>query len=157
MKAKISPFLWFDQQAEQAARFYVSVFPKSKIRQITRYGDHGPGPAGSVMTVDFELDGTRFTALNGGPHWKFTHAISLVVHCDTQKEIDRYWTKLARGGKVVQCGWLTDKFGLSWQIVPTELPKLLDASQPERSARVMQAVFKMRKLNLAKLREASRG
>jgi predicted 3-demethylubiquinone-9 3-methyltransferase (glyoxalase superfamily) len=151
---KINPFLWFDGAAEEAARFYVSVFPRSKIRTITHYGEGGPGPKGSVMTVGFELDGQDFTALNGGPEFKFSHAISFVVHCKTQKKIDAYWTKLTRGGKVIQCGWLTDKFGLSWQIVPTALPDLLDSKHPDRAGRVFAAIMKMRKLDIKKLQMA---
>src|SRR6202165_5352015 len=117
---KISPFLWFDQQAEEAASFYTSIFKNSKVEKIIRYGQAGPGPAGSVMTVAFELDGQKFTALNGGPHFKFTEAISFVVNCESQAEVDRYWERLSAGGdeRAQQCGWLKDKFGLSWQIVP---------------------------------------
>ena len=123
---KITPFLWFDHQAEEAAAFYTSIFPNSKVVKVVRYGEAGPGPAGSVMTVEFQLDGQMFVALNGGPHFKFTEAISFVVNCQTQDEVDAYWEKLCAGGSEVQCGWLKDKFGLSWQIVPTVLPKLLE-------------------------------
>jgi predicted 3-demethylubiquinone-9 3-methyltransferase (glyoxalase superfamily) len=120
---KITPFLWFDSQAEEAATFYTSVFPNSKITAVTRYGDSGPGPSGSAMTVAFELDGQPFTALNGGPYFKFTEAVSFVVHCESQPEVDEFWAKLSAGGQEVQCGWLKDKYGLSWQVVPTVLTK----------------------------------
>jgi predicted 3-demethylubiquinone-9 3-methyltransferase (glyoxalase superfamily) len=153
---KISPFLWFDHQAEEAAKFYTSIFPNSKITAVSHYGDAGPGPKGSVMTVGFELDGQAFTALNGGPHFKFTEAISLVVNCDTQKELDAYWDRLcADGGKPVQCGWLKDKYGLSWQIVPSILPKL--AQDPNKGARVMQALMQMVKLDIKTLQQAYDG
>jgi len=151
---KISPFLWFDDQAEEAARFYTSIFKNSKIEKIIRYGEAGPGPGGSVMTVAFELDGQKFTALNGGPHFKFTEAISLVVNCESQAEVDEYWAKLSEGGQEVQCGWLKDKFGLSWQIVPVRLIELLEDKDVERSQRVMKAMFKMKKLDIAGLEEA---
>src|SRR5262249_17531106 len=121
VKQKITTFLWFDKEAEDAAKFYTSIFKNSKILTTTRYGDSGPGPKGTVMTVAFELDGQQFTALNGGPHFKFTEAISLVVNCETQKEVDEYWSKLGAGGKESDCGWLKDKYGLSWQIVPEAL------------------------------------
>src|SRR5262245_41937899 len=120
-KQKISPFLWFENQAEEAANFYTSIFKNSKILGLTRYGEGAPAPKGSVMTVSFQLDGQNFLALNGGPHFKFTEAISFVVNCETQQEVDEYWEKLAKGGQEVQCGWLKDKYGLSWQIVPTIL------------------------------------
>ena len=129
---KITPFLWFDHQAEEAAAFYTSIFPNSKIVKVVRYGEAGPGPAGSVMTVEFQLDGQTFVALNGGPHFKFTEAISFVVNCQTQDEVDAYWEKLSAGGSEVQCGWLKDKFGLSWQIVPTVLPELLGDPDPAK-------------------------
>jgi len=151
---KISPFLWYDTQAEEAARFYVSIFPDSRIVGIARYGAVGPGPVGSVMTVDFELAGQRFVALNGGPTFKLTEAVSFVVNCKDQAEIDRYWAKLCEGGSEVQCGWLKDRFGLSWQIVPTALWKMMTDEDPDRSARVMQAVLSMVKLDLAKLEAA---
>src|ERR1700758_2309954 len=122
---RITPFLWFDTQAEEAARFYVSIFRNSKIVNVARYGEAGPGPKGSVMTVDFELDGQEFIALNGGPHFKFTEAVSFVVNCDTQQEVDEFWEKLSAGGQQIQCGWLKDKYGLSWQIVPTVLGQLM--------------------------------
>jgi predicted 3-demethylubiquinone-9 3-methyltransferase (glyoxalase superfamily) len=149
----ITPFLWFDGQAEEAANFYVSIFPNSKIRKVMRYSEAGPAPAGSVMTVDFELDGQRFTALNGGPVYKFTAAISFVVHCQTQDEVDHYWDKLSAGGSEVQCGWLVDKFGLSWQVTPTVLLELM--GDPKKAARVAQAMFKMKKLDIRGLQEAA--
>jgi predicted 3-demethylubiquinone-9 3-methyltransferase (glyoxalase superfamily) len=152
---KITPFLWFDHQAEEAAKFYVSIFPNSKIVKVMRYSDAGPAPAGSVMTVAFELDGQRFTALNGGPHTQFTHAISFVVHCETQEEVDHYWDKLAAGGAEVQCGWLTDKFGLSWQVTPNVLLELLGDPDPKKAARVTQAMFKMKKIDIRELKKAA--
>jgi predicted 3-demethylubiquinone-9 3-methyltransferase (glyoxalase superfamily) len=155
IQQKIAPFLWFDANAEQAVNHYLSIFKDSKILATTHYGDGGPGPKGSVMTIDFELEGQRFTALNGGPHFKFTEAVSFVVACETQQEIDAMWTKLTAGGQEVECGWLKDKFGLFWQVVPTELPELLSDRDPEKANRVMQAVLKMKKLDLAKLREAA--
>lgn len=154
-KQKITPFLWFDQNAEEAANFYTSIFKNSKILGVTRYGDAGPGPKGSVMTVAFELEGQQFTALNGGPHFKFTEAISLVVHCETQKEVDEYWNKLTvGGGQESQCGWLKDKYGLSWQIVPDALMRLLQDSDPEKSKRVMEAMLQMKKIDIAGLESA---
>ncbi len=152
---KITPFLWFNDNAEEAATFYVSVFPKSKILATTHYTEVGPGPAGSVMTVEFELDGQRFVALNGGPHFKFTEAISLVVNCETQPELDKMWDKLlAGGGQPVQCGWLKDRFGLSWQVVPTILTELLEHADSETANRVMQAMLKMVKLDIQALEGA---
>jgi predicted 3-demethylubiquinone-9 3-methyltransferase (glyoxalase superfamily) len=151
---KITPFLWFDNQAEDAARFYTSVFPNSKIEAVARYGEAGPGPAGSVMTVAFELDGQTFTALNGGPHFKFTEAVSFVVNCETQQEVDRYWTKLTEGGQEVQCGWLKDKYGLSWQIVPTVMVEMIKDKDAARSQRVVKAMMQMKKLDIARLQEA---
>jgi len=145
---KPTPFLWFDTQAEDAARFYTSVFPNSKIGRVARYGSSGPGPAGSVMTVVFELDGQTFTALNAGPHFKFNEAVSFVVPCKSQSEIDHYWSKLTSdGGAESQCGWLKDKYGLSWQIVPTILPEL--TKDPVTGNRVLQALLTMNKLNIA--------
>jgi len=147
--SRITPFLWFDSNAEEAADFYVSTFPNSrKLSELRNTGD-APGPKGGVLTVSFELDGLRFTALNGGPVYQFTPAISFVVHCDTQPEIDNYWSKLTAGGKEVQCGWLVDKFGLSWQIVPARLPELL------KDPRAMQAMMKMKKLDIAELERAA--
>jgi len=154
---KISPFLWFDHQAEEAARFYTSVFKNSKIEKIIRYGEAGPGPAGSVMTVAFELDGQKFTGLNGGPHFTFTQAISFVVNCETQAEVDEYWAKLLEGGKEVQCGWLKDKFGLSWQIVPVRLIELLEDKDVAKSQRVMKAMMQMTKIEIAGLEAAYQG
>lgn len=147
--SRITPFLWFDSNAEEAADFYITVFPNShKLSELRNTGD-APGPKGGVLTVSFELDGLRFTALNGGPAYQFTPAISFVVRCDTQQEIDDYWAKLTAGGKEIQCGWLVDRFGLSWQIVPARLPELL------KDPRAMQAMMKMKKLDIAELRRAS--
>jgi predicted 3-demethylubiquinone-9 3-methyltransferase (glyoxalase superfamily) len=150
----ITPFLWFDNQAEEAAAFYVSIFPNSRIVKTVRCGNSGPGPAGSVLTVAFELQGLSFVALNGGPHFKFTEAVSFVVNCQTQEEVDTYWQKLSAGGQEVQCGWLKDKFGLSWQIVPTVLPELLSDPDPEKSARAMKAMMTMKKLDIGGLKRA---
>lgn len=155
---KITPFLWFDDKAEEAARFYVSIFRNSKIGVEARYGDEGAKvagkPRGSVMTVPFELDGQRFVALNGGPVFKFTPAISFVVDCETQEEVDRYWAKLSEGGEKGQCGWLTDKFGVSWQIVPTVLPRMLQDKDTEKSKRVMQAMLQMTRIDIKALEQA---
>lgn len=156
---KISPFLWFDTQAEEAAKFYVSIFKNSKIKQTTHYSEESAGasgrPAGSVMTVCFELEGQEFNALNGGPIFKFTEAVSFVINCEDQKELDYFWEKLTEGGKEVECGWLKDKFGLSWQVVPAELGELM--SDAEKSNRVMAALLKMKKLDIAVLKKASEG
>ena len=153
---KITPFLWFDNNAEEAAQFYTSIFKNSKILKVSRYGDAGPGPKGSVMVVNFQLEGQQFTALNGGPLFKFSEAFSFVVNCETQKEIDEYWHKLTSGGgKESQCGWLKDKFGFSWQIVPTALGRLM--SDPKQANRVMQALLQMKKLDIARLEEAAEG
>lgn len=154
---KITPFLWFDSQAEEAVKFYTSIFKKSKILTIARYGEAGPGPKGSVMTVVFELEGQQFIALNGGPHFKFTESISFVVNCKTQAEVDNFWKKLSAGGKEVQCGWLKDKYGLSWQIVPTVLGELMSDKDAAKSQRVMQAMLKMVKLDIKKLKDAYAG
>ena len=155
---KITPFLWFDNQAEEAANFYVSVFKNSKILSVTRYGDTGPGPKGSVMVASFELDGQKFNALNGGPIFNFTEAISLVVNCESQAEVDHFWEKLtADGGQEVQCGWLKDKYGLSWQIVPTILVELLQDQDPDKTQRVMKAMMKMVKMDIDTLKRASAG
>ena len=154
---KITPMLWFDNQAEEAARFYVSIFPNSKIGAIARYGDGGPGPKGSVMTVAFQLDGQDFTALNGGPQFKFTEALSLVIACKTQKEIDDYWAKLSKGGEEGPCGWLKDRYGLSWQVTPAIIPELLTDADPAKSNRVMQAVMTMKKLDIETLKRAYEG
>ena len=154
---KVTPFLWFSDNAEQAVKFYTSIFKNSKIGKIARYGDTGPGPKGTVMTVEFELEGQEFVALNGGPHFKFTEAISFVVNCKTQAEVDKFWKKLSAGGKKVQCGWLRDKYGLSWQIVPTVLGELVSDKDTAKSQRVMQAMLKMVKLDIKKLKQAAKG
>jgi len=151
---KITPFLWFDHQAEEAAVFYATIFPNSKVVKVIRYGSAGPGPAGSVMTVEFQLEGQTFVGINGGPHFKFSEAISFVVNCEAQDEVDHYWDKLSAGGGQVQCGWLKDKFGLSWQIVPTALPELLSNPDPVKAQRVMQAMLKMKKLDIRTLEQA---
>lgn len=154
---KITTCLWFDNQAEAAANFYCSVFKNSKVKDVVPYGDAGPGPKGQAMVVTFELDGREFMGLNGGPMFNFTEAISLVVHCEDQAEIDYYWDQLtANGGKESQCGWLKDKFGLSWQIVPSIIGELL-TGDPERTDRVMKAVMTMRKLDLQKMKDAYDG
>ncbi|HEY6209057.1 MAG TPA: VOC family protein [Gemmatimonadales bacterium] len=151
---RISPFLWFDTQAEEAARFYVSIFKNSKIVKIARYGEAGPGPKGSVMTVAFELEGQEFIALNGGPQFKFTEAISFSVNCQTQKEVDEFWQKLSQGGEEGPCGWLKDKYGLSWQINPVVLGEMLSDPDPKKSKRVMEAMLKMKKIDIAALKKA---
>ncbi len=151
---RISPFLWFDTQAEEAANFYVSVFPNSKVVTATRYGDAGPGPKGSVMTVQFQLDGTDFTALNGGPQFKFTEAVSFVVSCRTQEEVDAYWSKLTDGGEEGPCGWLKDRYGLSWQIVPTALVEMLTDRNPRKAKAAMEAMMKMKKIEIPLLKKA---
>ncbi|HSE23786.1 MAG TPA: VOC family protein [Pyrinomonadaceae bacterium] len=153
---KITTFLWFNDNAEEAVNFYVSVFKNSKVLQTVRYGEVGPGPKGSVMTIDFELDGQKFMALNGGPQFKFTEAISLMVSCETQEEIDYFWEKLSEGGEKVECGWLKDKFGLSWQVVPAILPELIGGGG-EKTDRFMAAMMKMKKLDLAELKKAAEG
>jgi predicted 3-demethylubiquinone-9 3-methyltransferase (glyoxalase superfamily) len=155
---KITTFLWFNDKAEEAAKFYVSIFPNAKIVGVARYTDVGPGPVGSVMTVDFELDGQAFVALNGGPHFQFTEAISLVINCETQDEIDRYWDALSAGGKIQQCGWLKDRYGLSWQVVPTLLAtEMRQTSDPARLNRLMKVVLESVKLDIAKLKAAFAG
>jgi predicted 3-demethylubiquinone-9 3-methyltransferase (glyoxalase superfamily) len=151
---KVTPFLWFDTQAEEAAKFYVSIFRNSKIVNVARYGEAGPGPKGSVMTVQFELDGQPFIALNGGPHFKFNESISFSVDCKTQDEVDEYWNKLTAGGQESQCGWLKDKYGLSWQINPTVLGEMLSDPDPEKAKRVMGAMLKMKKIDIAELKKA---
>ena len=153
----ISPFLWFDTQAEQAANLYVSVFKNSRVLTTSRYGDAGPGPKGSVMTVTFELDGQRFIALNGGPHFKFSEAVSFSVNCQTQQEVDDYWSKLSAGGEEGPCGWLKDQYGLSWQINPTILGKMLSDPDPLKAKRVMEAMLKMKKIDIAGLQRAYDG
>lgn len=154
---KITPFLWFDNNAEEAMNFYTSIFKNSKVENVTRYGDAGPGPTGSVMTAEFQLDGLSFVALNGGPRFQFTEAISLVVNCETQEEIDEFWEKLSEGGQTSQCGWLKDKFGLSWQVVPTILAQLFTDKDPEKSNRVMNAMMQMTKFDIATLQQAAEG
>jgi predicted 3-demethylubiquinone-9 3-methyltransferase (glyoxalase superfamily) len=154
MKQRITPFLWFDGNAEEAASFYVSVFRNSKIVTTARYGDAGPGPKGSVMTVVFSLDGQEFIALNGGPHFKFTEAVSFSVDCKTQEEVDYYWERLSAGGQQQPCGWLKDRFGLSWQVNPGKLGEMLGDPDPARSRRVMEAMLKMKKIDLAALERA---
>jgi predicted 3-demethylubiquinone-9 3-methyltransferase (glyoxalase superfamily) len=151
---KITPFLWFDNQAEEAANFYVSVFKNSKIGTVSRYGEAGPGPKGSVMLVTFQLEGEEFIALNGGPVFKFTEAISLSVNCQTQEEVDELWEKLSAGGEKGKCGWLKDKYGLSWQINPTVLGEMLNDKDPGKSTRVMQAMLQMDKIDIGKLKQA---
>ena len=155
--AKIYPFLWYAKEAEAAAKFYASIFPNSKVGEVVRYSEGGPAPAGTVMTVEFTLDGQPFTALNGGPHFQFNEAVSFVVHCKTQKEVDYYWDALLAGGKPSQCGWLKDRFGVSWQIVPDVLLELIGSSDPARAARVTQAMMKMVKLDIAALQRAYDG
>jgi predicted 3-demethylubiquinone-9 3-methyltransferase (glyoxalase superfamily) len=152
---KITPFLWYDTQAEDAAKFYTSVFKNSKLGEIARYGDAGPGPKGSVMTATFTLDGVEFVALNAGPQFKFTEAVSFVVNCKTQEEVDYYWEKLSEGGgKKDRCGWLKDKFGLSWQVVPIVLTELVTDKDAKKANNVMQAMLKMDKIDIKKLKEA---
>lgn len=151
---KIAPFLWFDDQAEEAMNFYTSIFKSSKIGSVTRYGEGGPGPAGTVMTATFQLDGQEFMALNGGPQFKFTEAISLFVNCETQQEVDELWEKLSDGGEKGRCGWLKDKYGLSWQIVPTALGKMLQDKDAEKSKRVMKAMLQMDKIDIRTLEQA---
>jgi predicted 3-demethylubiquinone-9 3-methyltransferase (glyoxalase superfamily) len=152
---KITACLWFDTEGEEAARFYTSVFPNSRITDVAYYGEAGPRPAGTVMTVSFDLDGQSFVALNGGPHFSFTEALSFQVSCETQDEVDRYWSALSEGGEEGPCGWLKDRFGLSWQIVPTALPRLLQDPNREKSQRVMQAMLGMRKIQIDELEQAA--
>lgn len=154
---KITTFLWFDNNAEEAVNFYVSIFKNSKILNTTLNGEAGPGPKGTVLTMAFQLDGQEFAALNGGPNIKFTEAVSLVVHCDTQEDVDYFWEKLSEGGEKVECGWLKDKFGLSWQITPDILLELLRDSDQEKSQRVMKAMMQMKKLDIEGLRQAAAG
>ena len=151
---KITPFLWFDDKAEEAMNFYVSIFKNSKVGSVTRYGEAGPGPKGTVMTATFQLDGQDFIALNGGPHFKFTEAISFSVDCKTQEEVDELWEKLSAGGQKSRCGWLKDKYGLSWQIVPTVLGELLGSKGAKKSKNVMEAMLKMDKLDIRTLKQA---
>ena len=154
---KITPFLWFDNNAEEAMKFYTSIFKNSKVLTVSRYGEAGPGPAGTVMTAEFELEGQEFVALNGGPQFKFTEAISLVVNCETQEEVDYFWERLSEGGKKSRCGWLQDKFGLWWQVVPTLLAELMNDKDPEKSKRVMQAMLTMDKIEIEPLKRAHEG
>jgi predicted 3-demethylubiquinone-9 3-methyltransferase (glyoxalase superfamily) len=154
---KITPFLWFDSKAEEAMNFYVSVFKNSKVVGVSRSGDAGPGPKGSVMTATFEIEGQRFIALNGGPTFTFTPAISLFVNCETQQEVDDLWAKLSAGGREDRCGWLQDKYGLSWQIIPSTLMDLMQDKDPEKSKRVMQAMLQMVKIDIAGLKKAYAG
>ena len=154
---KITPYLWFDTQAEEAANFYVSLFKNSRILDVVRYDDSAPGQAGKVMIVNFQLDGQDFVALNGGLHFKFTEAISLFVNCEGQEEVDRLWEALSAGGEVQQCGWLKDKYGLSWQIIPSALMELMGDPDPVKSMRVRQAMLQMVKIDIAALKKAYEG
>ena len=154
IKQKITPFLWFDDKAEEAVNFYTSIFKDSEIGGISRYGEEGPGPAGTVMVATFTLDGQEFMALNGGPEFKFTEAISFLVNCETQDEVDELWEKLSDGGEEGQCGWLKDRYGLSWQIVPTALGEMLQDKDPEKAKRVMKAMLQMGKIDIAALKRA---
>jgi predicted 3-demethylubiquinone-9 3-methyltransferase (glyoxalase superfamily) len=157
MQQKVIPNLWFDTEAEEAARFYVTVFDDARIVTITRYTEAGPGPAGTVMTVEWELAGQRFVGINGGPHFTFDEAISFQISCQTQEELDHYWERLSEGGEEGQCGWLKDRFGLSWQVVPAGMEAVLADPDPERSERAMRAMLGMRKLDIAALRRAADG
>jgi len=156
---KITPCLWFDDQAEEAVNFYVSIFPNSKVGTVTRYGPAGARasgrPEGTVMTITFQLEGQEFLALNGGPEFQFSPALSLMVNCQTQEEVDEFWEKLSDGGQTQQCGWLQDRYGVSWQIVPTALPRLLQAEDTERSERVMEAMLQMDKIDAESLKQAA--
>jgi predicted 3-demethylubiquinone-9 3-methyltransferase (glyoxalase superfamily) len=152
---KITPCLWFDTEGEDAAKLYTSVIPNSRIVDVARYGSAGPRPEGTVMTVSFELDGQEFVALNGGPDYTFSEAVSFQVSCETQEEVDAYWSKLSEGGEEGPCGWLKDRYGVSWQIIPTALPKLLGDSDPEKAQRVMQAMLKMKKIEIDALEHAA--
>lgn len=157
MSGRITPFLWFDSQAEEAARFYVGLFPNSAIDAVVRYPEGTPGVAGTVMTVAFRLDGMPFTALNGGPHYRFSPATSFVIDCADQAEVDRYWDALSDGGRVQQCGWLDDRYGVTWQVVPNALPRLLRDPDPAKAQRVAQAMMAMVKFDVAALERAWRG
>jgi predicted 3-demethylubiquinone-9 3-methyltransferase (glyoxalase superfamily) len=152
---ELTPCLWFDTQGEDAANFYVSVFPNSKVLHVSRYGEAGPREPGSVMTVSFELDGKKFLALNGGPEFRFSEAVSFQVDCSSQDEVDHYWGALSEGGEEGPCGWLKDRFGLSWQIVPSRLPELLEGADQEKAQRVMGAMLKMRKIEISELERAA--
>ena len=151
---KITPFLWFDDKAEEAMNFYISIFKNSKILSVNRYGEGGPGPKGTVMTATFQLDGQEFTALNGGPQFTFTEAISFYVNCETQQEVNELWEKLSEGGEKGQCGWLKDKYGVSWQIVPTVLGEMLQDKDPKKSEKVMEALLQMGKIDIKTLEQA---
>ena len=151
---RIIPFLWFDGKAEEAVNFYVSIFKNSKIETITRYGDAGPGPKGSVMTAKFQLQGQEFLALNGGAEFTFSPAISFLINCETQQEVDELWEKLSEGGEKGRCGWLKDKFGVSWQVIPTALPRMLQDKDAEKSRRVIKAMLQMDKIDIATLKQA---
>jgi predicted 3-demethylubiquinone-9 3-methyltransferase (glyoxalase superfamily) len=153
---KIKPYLWFDHQAEEAANYYVSIFKNSKITDVQRYGDAGPGTPGDVMIIGFELDGQEFLALNGGPHFKFTEAISLYVNCQTQDEVDELWDRLSEGGQPGSCGWLKDRYGLSWQIIPKQLVEILQNPDPEKAGRAMQAMLGMQKIDIQGLKDAAK-
>jgi predicted 3-demethylubiquinone-9 3-methyltransferase (glyoxalase superfamily) len=157
MSQKITPFLWFDGQAEEAMQFYVSIFKNSKIGNVSRYGDGGPGASGTVMSATFQLDGQEFMALNGGPQFPFNEAISFFVSCETQPEVDELWDKLCDGGAPSQCGWLKDKYGLSWQIIPTALGQMLGDKDPEKAGRVLQAMLQMQKIDIQALERAYSG
>jgi predicted 3-demethylubiquinone-9 3-methyltransferase (glyoxalase superfamily) len=152
---KVSPFLWFDDQAEEAVAFYVSLFPNAKINNVTRYGEGAPGPAGSVMTIQFEIDGVDIVALNGGPHFKFNEAVSLSVDCDDQAEVDRYWNALSAGGEEGPCGWLKDRWGLSWQVNPHRLGELISDADPRRAKAAMDAMLKQKKIVIAEIEAAA--
>jgi predicted 3-demethylubiquinone-9 3-methyltransferase (glyoxalase superfamily) len=154
---KIIPFLWFDGNAEEAMNFYISIFKNSKVVSVTRYGEAGPGPKGTVMSATFQLEGQDFYALNGGPQFQFTPAISLFVNCETQQEVDELWEKLSEGGRKDRCGWLQDRYGLSWQVIPTTLGKLLRDKDPEKSNRVMKAMLQMDKIDIQRLKRAYDG
>lgn len=154
MAQKITPFLWFDDNAEEATQFYVSIFKNSEVLSINRYGDAGSGAEGTVMTTSFRLDGQEFMALNGGPHFTFTGAISFFIDCRSQEEVDELWEKLSEGGETSQCGWLKDEFGLSWQVIPSVLGEMLQDEDRERANRVMQAMLQMTKIDIAKLKQA---
>jgi predicted 3-demethylubiquinone-9 3-methyltransferase (glyoxalase superfamily) len=151
---RITPFLWFDDQAEEAMNFYVSIFKNSKVGRVTRYGEAGPGPKGSVMSATFQLEGQEFMALNGGPHFSFTPAISFFVNCETQEEVDDLWKKLSAGGKTDRCGWLKDKYGLSWQIIPSALGRLMGDNNAAKAQSVMKAMLQMDKIDIARLQQA---
>jgi predicted 3-demethylubiquinone-9 3-methyltransferase (glyoxalase superfamily) len=157
MKQKIVPNLWFDTEAEEAAKFYTSIFRDSRILHLSHYPEAGPRPAGMVMSVEFELEGQRFVGINGGPEFRFDEAVSFQVACETQEEIDHYWESLAEGGEESQCGWLKDRFGLSWQVVPKDIEEIFSGPDPQRAERAMRAILGMRKIDLASLRKAAEG